>query len=67
VLFNKFKETIRDIQNRHIRKLKKQEDTVSADLIFSVQNQIHTLAENIIQDAEKVMIAKQNELLGMKE
>ena len=63
-LFQKFKDHSRDIQNRYIREVKKKEKEVSSDLVHSVQQQIHTLTEQFVSEAEKVMIAKQNELLG---
>nr|CAG4642049.1 EOG090X0DUK [Eurycercus lamellatus] len=64
VLFQKFKDHSRDIQNRYIRDVKKKEKAVSADLVFSVQQQIHTIAEQVVLEGEKIMIAKQNELLS---
>nr|CAG4650493.1 EOG090X0DUK [Sida crystallina] len=67
VLFNKFKDHVREIHNKHVRAAKKQEKTVSGDLIFSVQKQIHALTEETTAEAEKIMIAKQNELLGTKD
>ncbi len=63
-LFQKFKDHSRDIQNRYIREVKKKEKEVSSDLAHSVQQQIHTLTEQFVSEAEKIMIAKQNELLG---
>nr|CAG4649693.1 EOG090X0DUK [Scapholeberis mucronata]SVE93887.1 EOG090X0DUK [Scapholeberis mucronata] len=63
-LFQKFKDNSRDIQNRYIREVKKKEKEVSSDLAHSVQQQIHALTEQFVSEAEKVMIDKQNELLG---
>lgn len=63
-MFQKYKDHCRDIQNRYIREVKKKEKEVSSDLAHSVQQQIHTIAEQFVSEAEKVMIAKQNELLG---
>ena len=62
-IFNKFKENVRDIHNKYVRIVKKQEN-VSADLIFSVQNQIHALTETFTGQAELMMTEKQKELLG---
>lgn len=62
-MFNKFKENVRDIHNKYVRILKKQEN-VSADLIFSVQNQIHALTESFTEQAEIMTTEKQKELLG---
>jgi ribosome recycling factor len=44
--------------------VKKKEKEVSSDLSHSVQQQIQTMAEHYVNEGEKVMIAKQNELLG---
>jgi ribosome recycling factor len=63
-MFQKFKDHSRDIQNRYIREVKKKEKEVSSDLSHSVQQQIQTMAEQYVNEGEKVMIAKQNELLG---
>ena len=67
LLFQKFKDHSRDIQNRYIREVKKKEKEFATDLVFSVQQQLHTITEQFVQEAEKVMIAKQNELLGSKD
>nr|CAG4638742.1 EOG090X0DUK [Cyclestheria hislopi] len=64
VLFNSFKERVRDIHNKYVRDVKKKEKQVSEDLVFSVQQQIHSMTEQITLEAEKLMVAKQNELLG---
>nr|SVE78501.1 EOG090X0DUK [Daphnia lumholtzi] len=63
-LFQKFKDHSRDVQNQYIREVKKKEKEVSSDLAHSVQQQIHSMAELYVSEGEKVMIAKQNELLG---
>ncbi|EFX77370.1 hypothetical protein DAPPUDRAFT_305846 [Daphnia pulex] len=63
-MFQKFKDHSRDIQNRYIRDVKKKEKEVSSDLSHSVQQQIQTMTEQYVVEGEKVMIAKQNELLG---
>lgn len=64
VLFQKYKDHCRDVQNKYIREVKKKEKEVSSDLAHSVQQQIHTISEQYVSEAEKIMIAKQNELLG---
>nr|SVE80973.1 EOG090X0DUK [Daphnia magna] len=64
ILFQKFKDHCRDIQNKYIREVKKKEKEVSSDLAHSVQQQIHSMAELYVSEGEKVMIDKQNELLG---
>ena len=63
-LFQKCKDNSRDIQNRYIREVKKKEKEVSSDLAHSVQLQIHAMTEQFVNEAEKIMIEKQNELLG---
>nr|SVE73826.1 EOG090X0DUK [Daphnia atkinsoni] len=63
-LFQKFKDHSRDVQNKYIREVKKKEKEVSNDLAHAVQQQIHSMAELYVSEGEKVMIAKQNELLG---
>lgn len=63
-MFQKFKDHSRDIQNKYIREVKKKEKEVSNDLAHAVQQQIHSMAELYVAEGEKVMIAKQNELLG---
>lgn len=65
-LFIKCRDSIKDIQNTFVKKVKKQQD-ISIDLNHQVQNQIHAIAENYIQDAEKILVAKQSELTGGKE
>lgn len=61
--FVKCKDKIRDIQNKQIKSLKKKK-TVSEDVIHSVQEQIVAIADSYISDAERILTAKQNELLG---
>lgn len=62
-LFVKYRDLIKDIQNGSIKKLKKQTD-ISKDDMFSVQNQVTAVAEKYIAEAEKILQAKQKELLG---
>nr|CAG4644312.1 EOG090X0DUK [Lepidurus arcticus] len=64
ILFNKCKDHIKDVQNGHIRTVKKQEKEVSSDVSFAIQQQIHEWAEAYTAQAEKLMAAKQHELLG---
>ena len=66
VLFQKFKDHSRDIQNRYVREVKKNAKDVSSDLVFSVQQQIPIITEQFVHEAEKILIEKQNELLSVK-
>lgn len=61
--FVKCKDKLRDIQNKLIKSLKKK-DNVSEDTIFSAQEQIGAIADSYIKEAERILTAKQNELLG---
>lgn len=63
-MFHKYKDSLRDIHNRHVRDVKKKDKLFSSDLIFSVLQQIQALTEQYSADGEKTMLAKQNELLG---
>lgn len=65
-LFIKCRDAIKDIQNQHIKKVKKQTE-ISSDLNHQVQNQVVAVAENYIKEAEKLMVNKQGELLGGKD
>ncbi|XP_061401120.1 ribosome-recycling factor, mitochondrial [Musca vetustissima] len=62
-LFIKYRDSIKDIQNNCIKKVKKQTE-ISKDDVFSVQTQITAIADKYIAEAEKILQAKQKELLG---
>ncbi|XP_042877004.1 ribosome-recycling factor, mitochondrial-like [Penaeus japonicus] len=62
-LCNRCKEQLRDTQNRFIRKAKGKDGEVSEDLLHDVQIKIREIAESYMQEAEKMMTAKQKELL----
>ncbi|XP_037783900.1 ribosome-recycling factor, mitochondrial-like [Penaeus monodon] len=62
-LCNRCKEQLRDIQNRFIRKAKSKDGEVSEDLLHDVQIKIREIAESYMQEADKMMTAKQKELL----
>lgn len=62
-LFIKYRDTIKDIQNANIKKLKKQTE-ISKDDMFAVQNQISAIADKYIAEADKLMQTKQKELSG---
>nr|CAG4641212.1 EOG090X0DUK [Eulimnadia texana] len=63
-LMNKCKDHLRDVHNRYSKDAKKKEKDISADLLFSVQQQIQLLTEQHVHEAEKLLAAKQQELLG---
>uniref|UniRef100_U5EVR6 Ribosome-recycling factor, mitochondrial n=1 Tax=Corethrella appendiculata TaxID=1370023 RepID=U5EVR6_9DIPT len=65
-LFLKCRDTIKDVQNGFIKKVKNQKD-ISDDLNHQVQAQITALADGYIREAEKVLDTKQAELLGGKD
>ena len=65
-LFIKCRDTIKDIQNNHVKKVKKQTE-ISIDLNHQIQNQITAIADGYINDAEKLLQIKQGELLAVKE
>lgn len=60
----KCKDRLRDIQNKYIKTLKKNQSNVSDDIIHSAQEQVVAITETYMDEAEKILIAKQNELLG---
>ncbi|XP_011195759.1 ribosome-recycling factor, mitochondrial [Zeugodacus cucurbitae] len=62
-LFVKYRDTIRDIQNNTIKKLKKQSD-ISKDDIFAIQTQVTAVADKYIAEADKILATKQKELVG---
>ncbi|XP_064082089.1 ribosome-recycling factor, mitochondrial-like [Macrobrachium nipponense] len=62
-LCNRCKDQLRDTQNNFIRKVRNKEGQVSEDLIYNVQLKIREIADDHMQDAEKLMAAKQKELL----
>lgn len=61
--FVKCKDKIKDIQYKHIKSLKKKSN-VSEDLIHSAQDQIVAIADSYVNEADKILTTKQNELLG---
>lgn len=62
-LFIKCRDTVKDVQNTQIKKLKKQ-DKIPEDDLHSCQNQVTAMGDRIIVEAEKLMEMKQSELLG---
>lgn len=62
-LFIKCRDSIKDNQNKIIKKIKSQTD-ISKDDSFSIQTQIIKIADKYIAEAEKLLIIKQGELMG---
>lgn len=63
-LYVKCKDNIRNTQNEHVKKIKKQHTNVSEDTVRSIHEQICALADQHIAEAEIVLTVKQAELLG---
>lgn len=63
-LFMKAKDRIREVQNGFVKQAKEQKGSLSEDLVYNTQQQIIAMGDQQIAEAEKIMIAKQNELLG---
>ncbi|XP_013774469.1 ribosome-recycling factor, mitochondrial-like [Limulus polyphemus] len=63
-LLNKAKEDMRIIQNKYISLAKKHKSEFSEDLIYDVQEQVKLIANEYVAEGEKMMNAKQKELLG---
>lgn len=61
--FIKCKTTIRDAQQKQIKALKKKSG-ISEDDIRLVEQQIISLADNYLKEAENLLEAKQSELIG---
>ncbi|CAG9763269.1 unnamed protein product [Ceutorhynchus assimilis] len=64
-LFVKCKDSVRDVQNKYVKQVKRQ-DKVSEDLARNVEQQIVALADQFIAEAESMLNKKQTELLGDK-
>lgn len=62
-LFHKCKDHIKDAKNDVLRKVKNNKD-ISADENYSAQMQLTEMAEEYVAKAEKMLAAKENELLG---
>lgn len=65
-LFIKCRDSIKDIQNSHIKKVKGNKE-ISIDINHQVQNQITAIADEYIVEADKLLQIKQNELLASKD
>ncbi|XP_050312255.1 ribosome-recycling factor, mitochondrial isoform X2 [Anthonomus grandis grandis] len=64
-LFVKCKDSVRDVQVKHIKQIKRQEK-LSEDLARSAEQQIIAIADQFISEAEGILNSKQSELLGEK-
>lgn len=62
-LFIKCRDSIKDVQNKTIKSLKRK-DGVSEDLVRNIENQLKALGDKYISEAEKILESKQKELLG---
>lgn len=60
-LYIKCRDTLKDLQNQTIKKVKNKK--ISEDEIYMVQNQITTMTNNYVNEANKMLEAKQKELL----
>lgn len=63
ILFLKCKDGIKDVQNNQIKKLKRMTE-ISTDENHSIQSQVTAIADKYITQAEKLLEAKQSELIG---
>lgn len=64
-MFVKCRDAIKDVQNKNLRNIKKQEN-ISKDLQHSVAAQIGVIADKYVAEAEQVYTIKHSELLGNK-
>ncbi|XP_031356538.1 ribosome-recycling factor, mitochondrial [Photinus pyralis] len=62
-LFVKCKDGIRDVQNKQFKSLKRKEG-LSIDTERNLEQQITAIADSYIHEAERILQAKQNELIG---
>ncbi|XP_076062574.1 mitochondrial ribosome recycling factor 1 isoform X2 [Oratosquilla oratoria] len=62
-MFQKCKDRLRDVSNKYIKKSKNHTE-LSEDLVFQAQLKIRELADEHVAEAEKLMNAKQKELLN---
>lgn len=65
-LFIKCRDCVKDTQNEYIKKVKRKAD-ISADLNHSIQGQIIAIGDKYVAEADKLLHAKQHELLAGKE
>lgn len=65
-LFIKCRDNVRDVQNNAIKKIKKKTG-LSEDLVHDVQLQVTSIADSYIEEAQKLLDTKQQELIGSKD
>lgn len=65
-LFIKCRDSIKDTQNHHLKKVKANKE-ISSDLNHHIQTQIIAIADEHIAEADKLLHIKQGELLANKE
>lgn len=65
-LFIKCRDGVKDVQNNQLKKLKSNKE-ISSDLNHQIQNQIISVADLYIVEADKLLQIKQSELLANKE
>ena len=65
-LFIKCRDSIKDVQNNHLKKLKANKE-ISSDLNHQLQSQVAAISDQFIADADKLLLVKQAELLAAKE
>ncbi|XP_055841366.1 ribosome-recycling factor, mitochondrial [Episyrphus balteatus] len=65
-IFIKYRDAIRDIQQNAIKKAKRQTD-ISKDDMFAIQTQVKAIGDKFIAEADKILVAKQSELVGGKD
>lgn len=64
MLLVKCKDNIRHTQNEQLKKFKKEQSGLAEDLTRSVHDQLTSLADKYIVEAEHILTVKQAELLG---
>lgn len=65
-IFIKCRDAVKDVQNEYIKKVKRKVD-ISIDLNHQIQAQIKAIGDEQIVEAEKLLQAKQSELLSGKD
>ncbi|CAD5120439.1 DgyrCDS9009 [Dimorphilus gyrociliatus] len=65
-LCNKYKEKIRDVQNRYVKEVNKKKDGTSKDLLRNVNDWVLNESKQYVTKLEELTNAKQRELIGDK-
>ncbi|XP_067012912.1 ribosome-recycling factor, mitochondrial [Anabrus simplex] len=63
MLFVKYRDSIRDIQNKYLKQVKRN-SSISEDLSHEAQDQIVSLGHQYVSEMDKILEAKQTELIG---